>query len=350
VNAEEGPGFSRRPLHGELELISAATDGGLPHLARGGAYNCRRRHPGQREGWSRNDYYPSIHIEEYESKRADTSSAPEEKSTRALFPTSGGVVAPQPGRERSHPHRRGWMMRSRRHPRRKGTPKGNHATRKKSCSDAISGEKPAMSADRFSYCPPGIEGTVGTSKFFTRKGRGGRTSDTRRPSKTTAGHQYWERTRRRNYDLTDGRLIAPADLLAVRFSRPDLHAEKQQAPADQGVESLAKSSRDLTRTSSAMKLNEKRSSAHRENREVEELTRARSTCSAKSPRRARQSSRRADRTASRRHQAGQGLNRHEGKLSIGDKMAAARQQGRNRPHRARRGMPYMPDGTRSRSF
>jgi len=38
------------------------------------------------------------------------------------------------------------------------------------------------------------------------------------------------------------------------------------------------------------------------------------------------------------------------KLSIGDKMPAARQQGRHRTHRSAGNMPYLPGCTPSRSF
>ena len=54
----------------------------------------------------KDDYYTSIHIEEYEIEARDTKLGPEE-ITRDI-PNISEIVPPQPGRKRRDPHRRRW--------------------------------------------------------------------------------------------------------------------------------------------------------------------------------------------------------------------------------------------------
>ena len=115
----------------------------------------------------KDDYYTSIHIEEFEIEARDTKLGPEE-ITRDIPNVVGGLPA-RPRRERHHPHRRvvkpGDILVG------KVTPKGEtQLTPEEKLLRAIFGEKAGDVRDASLICPPGIEGIIVGVKIFSRKG------------------------------------------------------------------------------------------------------------------------------------------------------------------------------------
>jgi DNA-directed RNA polymerase subunit beta len=114
----------------------------------------------------KDDYYTSIHIEEFEIEARDTKLGPEE-ITRDIPNVSEASCGPR--RERHHPHRRhvkpGDILVG------KVTPKGEtQLTPEEKLLRAIFGEKAGDVRDASLNCPPGIEGIVVDVKIFSRKG------------------------------------------------------------------------------------------------------------------------------------------------------------------------------------
>ena len=113
------------------------------------------------------DYYTSIHIEEFEIEARDTKLGPEE-ITRDI-PNVSEARAQGPRRERHHPHRRHGQ--GGRHPGRQGDAEGRdpaHAGREAAARDLR--REGRRRPRRQLKVPPGIEGTVVDVKIFSRKG------------------------------------------------------------------------------------------------------------------------------------------------------------------------------------
>jgi DNA-directed RNA polymerase subunit beta len=167
------------------------------------------------------DYYTSIHIEEFEIEARDTKLGPEEITPR--YSEHRRDVPPEPGRKRHHPHRR--HGEAGRHSGRQGHAEGRdsaHAGRKTAPRDLR--RKAGDVKDASLYCPPGIEGTIVDCKVFSRKG-----AELDERSKAILGTQE-ERMHRNLEDekriLNDERSKRLANLLDNREVLADLHDEK----------------------------------------------------------------------------------------------------------------------------
>src|SRR6266446_7069857 len=116
----------------------------------------------------KDDYYTSIHIEEYEIEAGETTLTPEEKLLRAIF-----------------------------------------------------GEKAGDVRDASLYCPPGIEGTIVDVKIFTRKG--GEKDERHKAIEATQVFKLEKNLADEIRILTDERLKRLTDLLGGKILQADLH-------------------------------------------------------------------------------------------------------------------------------
>ena len=126
------------------------------------------------------DYYTSIHIEEFEIEARDTKLGPEE-ITRDIPNIADAFLR---NLDESGIIRIGATVKPGDILVGKVTPKGEtQLTPEEKLLRAIFGEKAGDVKDASLYCPPGIEGTVVDCKIFSRKGAGARTSAPSRFSK-----------------------------------------------------------------------------------------------------------------------------------------------------------------------
>src|SRR5213079_3155001 len=115
----------------------------------------------------KDDYYTSIHIEEFEIESRDTKLGPEE-ITRDIPNTAEGFLR---NLDESGIIRIGATVKPGDILVGKVTPKGEtQLTPEEKLLRAIFGEKAGDVKDASLYCPPGIEGTVVDCKVFSRKG------------------------------------------------------------------------------------------------------------------------------------------------------------------------------------
>ena len=115
----------------------------------------------------KDDYYTSIHIEEFEIESRDTKLGPGRDHPRHPNVSEGFLQGPR--RERDHPDRR--QRQAGRHPRRQGHAEGRDpADAGKEAAAAIFGEKAGDVRDRQPDLPAGIEGIIVGVKIFSRKG------------------------------------------------------------------------------------------------------------------------------------------------------------------------------------
>ncbi|HMB83586.1 MAG TPA: DNA-directed RNA polymerase subunit beta, partial [Terriglobales bacterium] len=167
------------------------------------------------------DYYTSVHIEEFELEARDTKLGPEEV-TRDIPNVSestlrnldeAGVIRIGAG------IKQGDIIVG------KVTPKGEtQLTPEEKLLRAIFGEKAGDVRDASLYCPPGIEGIVVDVKIFSRKGQ---EKDER--AKTIEGHQIMKLERNLSDEiriLTDERLKRLEGLLGGKEVQADLHDER----------------------------------------------------------------------------------------------------------------------------
>src|SRR5271165_6335610 len=167
------------------------------------------------------DYYTSIHIEEFEIEGRDTKLGPEE-ITRDIPNIAESFLR---NLDESGIIRIGATVKPGDILVGKVTPKGEtQLTPEEKLLRAIFGEKAGDVKDASLYCPPGIEGTIVDCKIFTRKGQ---EKDER--SKTILENQV-ERLQRNLQDeiriLTDERLKRLSLLLEGKQLLADLHDEK----------------------------------------------------------------------------------------------------------------------------
>ena len=175
------------------------------------------------------DYYTSIHIEEYEIESRDTKLGPEE-ITRDIPNISETFLR---NLDESGVIHIGASVRPGDILVGKVTPKGETTlTPEEKLLRAIFGEKAGDVRDASLYCPPGIEGTVVDVKIFCRKG-----AEKDERHKAIEASQVFRLERNLADEiriLTDERLKRLSDLLADKKLVADLHDEKdQQAPVDQ---------------------------------------------------------------------------------------------------------------------
>ena len=167
------------------------------------------------------DYYTSIHIEEFEIEARDTKLGPEE-ITRDIPNIAETFLR---NLDESGIIRIGATVKPGDILVGKVTPKGEtQLTPEEKLLRAIFGEKAGDVKDASLYCPPGIEGTVVDCKVFSRKG-----ADLDERSKAILETQV-ERLHRNLEDekriLNDERAKRLTDLLGDKESLADLHDEK----------------------------------------------------------------------------------------------------------------------------
>jgi DNA-directed RNA polymerase subunit beta len=169
----------------------------------------------------KDDYYTSVHIEEFELEARDTKLGPEEV-TRDIPNVSestlrnldeAGVIRIGAG------IKQGDIIVG------KVTPKGEtQLTPEEKLLRAIFGEKAGDVRDASLYCPPGIEGIVVDVKIFSRKGQ---EKDER--AKTIEGNQIAKLEKNLSDEiriLTDERLKRLEGLLGGKEVQADLHDER----------------------------------------------------------------------------------------------------------------------------
>jgi DNA-directed RNA polymerase subunit beta len=167
------------------------------------------------------DYYTSIHIEEFEIEARDTKLGPEE-ITRDIPNIAEAFLR---NLDESGIIRIGATVKPGDILVGKVTPKGEtQLTPEEKLLRAIFGEKAGDVKDASLYCPPGIEGTVVDCKVFSRKG-----ADLDERSKSILEWQI-ERLHRNLDDekriLNDERAKRLTDLLEAKEVLADLHDEK----------------------------------------------------------------------------------------------------------------------------
>ncbi len=168
------------------------------------------------------DYYTSIHIEEFEIEARDTKLGPEE-ITRDI-PNIAESVPAQPGRERHHPHRR--HGEAGRHPGGQGHAQGRnaaHAGREAAARHLR--RKGRRREGRFALLPAGHRGRRGRLQDLLPQGRGAG-----RALQAHPGRRRSQRLHRNLEDekriLTDERAKRLAALLEGKELLADLHDEK----------------------------------------------------------------------------------------------------------------------------
>jgi DNA-directed RNA polymerase subunit beta len=217
----------------------------------------------------REDYYTSIHIEEFEIEARDTKLGPEE-ITRDIPNIAESFLR---NLDESGIIRIGATVRPGDILVGKVTPKGEtQLTPEEKLLRAIFGEKAGDVKDASLYCPPGIEGTIVDCKVFSRKG-----AELDERSKTIMSEQ--EDKLRRNLEdekriLNDERAKRLAGLLEGKQLQADLHDEKTNKRllakgADLTREMIERMrARDLKR----MKLKDKDPRLNEQIDEIEEMT------------------------------------------------------------------------------
>ncbi|MFZ0636164.1 MAG: DNA-directed RNA polymerase subunit beta [Candidatus Acidiferrales bacterium] len=169
----------------------------------------------------RDDYYTSIHIEEYEIEARDTKLGPEE-ITRDIPNINEGFLR---NLDESGVIRIGATVRPGDILVGKVTPKGETTlTPEEKLLRAIFGEKAGDVRDASLYCPPGIEGTIVDVKIFCRKGA---EKDERHKAIEAAQVAKLEKNLADEIRiLTDERLKRLGDLLGGQSLLADLHDER----------------------------------------------------------------------------------------------------------------------------
>jgi DNA-directed RNA polymerase subunit beta len=169
----------------------------------------------------KDDYYTSIHIEEYEIEARDTKLGPEE-ITRDIPNISEMFLR---NLDESGVIRIGATVRPGDILVGKVTPKGETTlTPEEKLLRAIFGEKAGDVRDASLYCPPGIEGTIVDVKIFCRKG-----AEKDERHKAIEASQVFKLEKNLSDEiriLTDERLKRLAVLLDGKVLTADLHDEK----------------------------------------------------------------------------------------------------------------------------
>jgi DNA-directed RNA polymerase subunit beta len=291
----------------------------------------------------KDDYYTSIHIEEYEIEARDTKLGPEEVTRdipnigesflRNLDESGviriGAVVKP------------GDILVG------KVTPKGETTlTPEEKLLRAIFGEKAGDVRDASLYCPPGIEGTIVDVKIFTRKG--GEKDERHKAIEATQVFKLEKNLADEIRILTDERLKRLSDLLGGKILQADLHDEKtNKRLLIKGVELTREIIEKIsTRNLKRLKLNEKDPLLIEKIEEVEEMTSRQIDVLRKITEERKEKLKKGDELPPGVIKLVKVYIAMKRKLSIGDKMAGRHG---NKGVIARivpqEDMPYMPDGT-----
>jgi DNA-directed RNA polymerase subunit beta len=291
----------------------------------------------------KDDYYTSIHIEEYEIEARDTKLGPEEV-TRDIPNISESFLR---NLDESGVIRIGAVVKPGDILVGKVTPKGETTlTPEEKLLRAIFGEKAGDVRDASLYCPPGIEGTIVDVKIFTRKG--GEKDERHKAIEASQVFKLEKNLADEIRILTDERLKRLSDLLGGKILQADLHDEKtNKRLLNKGTELT----RDLiekisTRNLKRLKLNEKDPLLIEKIEEVEEMTSRQIDVLRKITEERKEKLKKGDELPPGVIKLVKVYIAMKRKLSIGDKMAGRHG---NKGVIARivpdEDMPYLPDGT-----
>jgi DNA-directed RNA polymerase subunit beta len=291
----------------------------------------------------KDDYYTSIHIEEYEIEARDTKLGPEEV-TRDIPNISESFLR---NLDESGVIRIGAVVKPGDILVGKVTPKGETTlTPEEKLLRAIFGEKAGDVRDASLYCPPGIEGTIVDVKIFTRKG--GEKDERHKAIEATQVFKLEKNLADEIRILTDERLKRLTDLLGGKILQADLHDEKtNKRLLTKGVELT----RDIiekisTRNLKRLKLNEKDPLLIEKIEEIEEMTSRQIDVLRKITEERKEKLKKGDELPPGVIKLVKAYIAMKRKLSIGDKMAGRHG---NKGVIARivpqEDMPYLPDGT-----
>jgi len=291
----------------------------------------------------KDDYYTSIHIEEYEIEARDTKLGPEEV-TRDIPNISESFLR---NLDESGVIRIGAVVKPGDILVGKVTPKGETTlTPEEKLLRAIFGEKAGDVRDASLYCPPGIEGTIVDVKIFTRKG--GEKDERHKAIEASQVFKLEKNLADEIRILTDERLKRLEDLLGGKVLQADLHDEKtNKRLLTKGTEL----NRDLiekvsTRNLKRLKLNERDPLLIEKIEEIEEMTSRQIDVLRKITEERKEKLKKGDELPPGVIKLVKVYIAMKRKLSIGDKMAGRHG---NKGVIARvvpeEDMPYLPDGT-----
>ncbi|HTT32313.1 MAG TPA: DNA-directed RNA polymerase subunit beta [Methylomirabilota bacterium] len=291
----------------------------------------------------KDDYYTSIHIEEYEIEARDTKLGPEEV-TRDI-PNIGESFLRN--LDESGVIRIGAVIKPGDILVGKVTPKGETTlTPEEKLLRAIFGEKAGDVRDASLYCPPGIEGTIVDVKIFTRKG--GEKDERHKAIEASQVFKLEKNLADEIRILTDERLKRLSDLLGGKVLQADLHDEKtNKRLLTKGTELTRELIEKITtRNLKRLKLNEKDPLLIEKIEEVEEMTSRQIDVLRKITEERKEKLKKGDELPPGVIKLVKVYIAMKRKLSIGDKMAGRHG---NKGVIARivpqEDMPYMPDGT-----
>ncbi|HXM95377.1 MAG TPA: DNA-directed RNA polymerase subunit beta [Candidatus Dormibacteraeota bacterium] len=291
----------------------------------------------------KDDYYTSIHIEEYEIEARDTKLGPEEV-TRDIPNISESFLR---NLDESGVIRIGAVVKPGDILVGKVTPKGETTlTPEEKLLRAIFGEKAGDVRDASLYCPPGIEGTIVDVKIFTRKG--GEKDERHKAIEATQIFKLEKNLADEIRILTDERLKRLSDLLGGKILQADLHDEKtNKRLLTKGVELTREIIEKIsTRNLKRLKLNEKDPLLIEKIEEIEEMTSRQIDVLRKITEERKEKLKKGDELPPGVIKLVKVYIAMKRKLSIGDKMAGRHG---NKGVIARivpqEDMPYMPDGT-----
>ena len=291
----------------------------------------------------KDDYYTSIHIEEYEIEARDTKLGPEEV-TRDIPNISESFLR---NLDESGVIRIGAVVKPGDILVGKVTPKGETTlTPEEKLLRAIFGEKAGDVRDASLYCPPGIEGTIVDVKIFTRKG--GEKDERHKSIEATQIFKLEKNLADEIRILTDERLKRLTDLLGNKVLQADLHDEKtNKRLLTKGVELTREIIEKIsTRNLKRLKLNEKDPLLIEKIEEIEEMTSRQIDVLRKITEERKEKLKKGDELPPGVIKLVKVYIAMKRKLSIGDKMAGRHG---NKGVIARivpqEDMPYMPDGT-----
>src|SRR2546427_2143838 len=291
----------------------------------------------------KDDYYTSIHIEEYEIEARDTKLGPEEV-TRDIPNISESFLR---NLDESGVIRIGAVVKPGDILVGKVTPKGETTlTPEEKLLRAIFGEKAGDVRDASLYCPPGIEGTIVDVKIFTRKG--GEKDERHKAIEANQVFKLEKNLADEIRILTDERLKRLNGLLGGKVLQADLHDEKtNKRLLTKGVELTREIIEKIsTRNLKRLKLNEKDPLLIEKIEEVEEMTSRQIDVLRKITEERKDKLKKGDELPPGVIKLVKVYIAMKRKLSIGDKMAGRHG---NKGVIARivpqEDMPYMPDGT-----
>src|ERR1700752_476151 len=291
----------------------------------------------------KDDYYTSIHIEEYEIEARDTKLGPEEV-TRDIPNISESFLR---NLDESGVIRIGAVIKPGDILVGKVTPKGETTlTPEEKLLRAIFGEKAGDVRDASLYCPPGIEGTIVDVKIFTRKG--GEKDERHKAIEASQVFKLEKNLADEIRILTDERLKRLSDLLGGKILQADLHDEKtNKRLLTKGVELTREIIEKIsTRNLKRLKLNEKDPLLIEKIEEVEEMPSRQIDVLRKITEERKDKLKKGDELPPGVIKLVKAYIAMKRKLSIGDKMAGRHGNkgaiARIVPQEA---MPYMPDGT-----